>query len=80
MMTNKLKQMLLISGVISVITSIFGYYLAVAMDGSIAGAMVTVAGFFFAIAFLFSPSDGVLTSRWKKKRIAQNLLDYKMEN
>jgi manganese/zinc/iron transport system permease protein len=37
------------------------------LDGSIAGAIVTVAGILFAIAFLFSPSQGLITKRLQQK-------------
>jgi manganese/zinc/iron transport system permease protein len=54
-----------ISVLISILISILGYYLAVAIDGSIAGAIVSVAGVGFMLAFLFSPRQGVLRSRKK---------------
>ena len=73
LLTNKLKVMLLISAILSVIISILGYYLAVAIDGSIAGAIVSVAGLFFAIAFLFSPTDGVISKRIKTSKSAMQI-------
>lgn len=51
LLTDSLKRMLLYSAIIGVICSIGGYYLASAVDGSIAGAMATCAGIVFAIAF-----------------------------
>lgn len=53
LMTNKLKVMLLLSAVIGVIIAILGYYLAVLLNGSIAGAMATVTGLLFAIVFVY---------------------------
>lgn len=53
LLTNKLKQMLLLTVFLSIIISVLGYYLAVLMDGSIAGAMVTVGGIIFALAFIY---------------------------
>jgi len=70
LLTQKLKHMLLLTTLLSVIISIAGYYLAVALDGSIAGAIVTVAGVLFALAFLFSPTEGVLTQKVKRRRQA----------
>jgi manganese/zinc/iron transport system permease protein len=67
LLTDKFKIMILITVVIALIISVFGYYLAVALDGSIAGAIVTVAGILFAIAFLFSPSQGLITKRLQQK-------------
>lgn len=60
LLTERLRAMLLWTVAISIIMSVVGYYLAVAIDGSIAGAMVTVAGVLFALAFLFSPTHGVV--------------------
>ena len=71
LLTDKFKNMILITIVIAFIISIFGYYLAVALDGSIAGAIVTVAGILFTIAFLFSPSNGIITKRLRKQSFDQ---------
>jgi manganese/zinc/iron transport system permease protein len=67
LLTEKLSQLLAITVILAVITSIGGYYLAAAVDGSIAGAMVTVAGILFGLAFLLAPKTGILTR--KKKTI-----------
>ena len=66
LLTEKLKIMLGLVVIISILISILGYYLAVALDGSIAGAIVTVSGILFMLAFLFSPSNG-LVLKWKKR-------------
>lgn len=52
LLTDSLKRMLLYSAIIGVICSVGGYYLARAIDGSIAGAMATCAGVVFALAFV----------------------------
>lgn len=52
LITKDFKSMLLVSSIIGVLSSTGGYYLAVALDGSIAGAMVTIAGVIFALIFL----------------------------
>jgi manganese/zinc/iron transport system permease protein len=67
LLTDKFKQMIWITIIIAFIISVFGYYLAVALDGSIAGAIVTVSGILFAIAFLFSPSQGLVTKKLRNK-------------
>ena len=54
LITNDLKKMMILSCVIGVISSILGYWLAVLLDGSIAGAMVTVSGIIFGITFAFT--------------------------
>ena len=48
------KQMMIICIFFSIVISILGYYLAVWVNGSISGAMATVAGVIFGLAFLFS--------------------------
>jgi len=69
LLTDKLKHMLIITIILSLIISVSGYYLAVALDGSIAGAIVTVAGVLFAVAFLFSPTNGVLMQQTRREKI-----------
>ena len=60
LITDDFKWMLIFSSAIGVLCSITGYYLAVWADSSIAGAIATMAGVFFAIAFVFSPTHGIL--------------------
>jgi len=52
LITSNLKQMLIISSVFGILTSVFGFLLAYSVDGSIAGAMATIAGIIFAIVFI----------------------------
>ncbi len=52
LLTNDLKKMLVISAIVGVLASIGGYYLAVVLNASIAGAMAVVLGMLFAIAFV----------------------------
>ena len=59
LLTEKFRQMLFLSAIASIIISVLGYYLAVYLDGSIAGAMVTVAGALFAVAFIFRPGGRI---------------------
>lgn len=66
LLTNKLKVMLMLSAGLGVLIAITGYYLAAWLDASIAGAMATMAGLFFFMAFLFSPQHGIL----KKKTLS----------
>ncbi|MEQ8713122.1 MAG: metal ABC transporter permease [Cyclobacteriaceae bacterium] len=51
LLTDDFKVMLIITVVLGVLISILGYYLAASIDASIAGAMSTVAGALFALAF-----------------------------
>lgn len=54
LITTRLHHMILLSCGFGILTSILGYYLAYAIDGSIAGAMATVAGVLFALVFAIS--------------------------
>lgn len=51
LITTNLKKMIIYSCIIGVLCAVLGYYLAYAIDGSIAGAMATVAGAMFFIVF-----------------------------
>jgi len=51
--TEKLHHMIGVTVVIALINSVAGYYLAVAINGSIAGAIVTVSGIIFLLVFVF---------------------------
>jgi manganese/zinc/iron transport system permease protein len=67
LLTNSLAKMLFISGIVGIIASVGGYYLASWMDASIAGGMSTVAGLEFLLVLLFSPTQGVLMKKSRTK-------------
>lgn len=73
LLTENFKRMLLITCLIAIIISILGYYLAVMLDGSIAGAVVTVAGVLFGLAYLFSPNSGIVMKRIVQRKEAEKL-------
>lgn len=73
LLTDNFRRMLLITCGIAIVISILGYYLAVMLDGSIAGAVVAVAGVLFGIAYLFSPSNGILMRRIIQRKEAEKL-------
>src|SRR5690606_11522941 len=52
--TDSLKKMLWLTSLLGIFTAIGGYYLALILDGSIAGAMATFAGILFAGAWGWS--------------------------
>jgi manganese/zinc/iron transport system permease protein len=54
LLTDNLKIMLFLSVVVGILSAIGGYYLAWLIDGSIAGAMTTVLGLLFLVAFALS--------------------------
>ncbi|HYF03985.1 MAG TPA: metal ABC transporter permease [Patescibacteria group bacterium] len=65
--THNLRSMLWISSALGISCAVGGYYLAVAIDGSIAGAMAVVAGAEFVLAVLFAPEGGVVTKLLKRE-------------
>lgn len=67
LLTYNLKTMLILAALIGSLSSILGYYLAAWIDGAIAAAMAVVGGFLFVLALLFSPSQGLLTRRFRQK-------------
>lgn len=68
LLTDRLHVMLWLSAGIGVLSSILGYGLAFILDSSIAGAMTAAAGFLFLLAFLFSPSHGVVVRKMQQRR------------
>lgn len=68
LLTEKLNRMIIYSVVIGCMSSIVGYYVAYMLDASIAGSMISVAGVFFVIALLFSPSHGVVFRKFRQKQ------------
>ncbi len=51
LITTSMRYMILLSCLFGILASVFGYLLAFVIDGSIAGAMATIAGLNFAIVF-----------------------------
>lgn len=70
LLSHQLKTMMWLTVGFSIFISIAGYYLAVAIDGSIAGAIVTIAGILFAVVFLFAPGQGIFRSKTKQTQDA----------
>jgi manganese/zinc/iron transport system permease protein len=70
LLTDRLGMMIVLSLIIGVISSIAGYYTAAALDASIAGCMVCVAGVLFLFAFLFSPTHGLVTRKLRQRTTA----------
>ncbi len=53
LITNQLKIMLILSSIFGILSAFFGYWLSYLLNGSIAGAIVTVSGVIFAICYAF---------------------------
>jgi manganese/zinc/iron transport system permease protein len=68
LLTERLPVMIGLAVGVGVVSSLAGYALAIWLDASIAGMMATVAGICFALAFFFSPLEGLLTTRIRRER------------
>jgi manganese/zinc/iron transport system permease protein len=53
LLTNRLKVMLYLASAIGITSSIAGYYLALWLNASVSGAMVSVLGLVFLVTFIF---------------------------
>ena len=66
LLVDDFKKMMVLTVILGVLISVSGYYFAAWLDGSIAGAMATMAGIFFGLAFIFTRRKaklGALTSK-----------------
>jgi len=66
LVTERFKKMIGLSVLFGIIASFIGYYLAVALNASIAGSITAVIGLEFTIAFLYSS--------WKRKWVNKHRL------
>ncbi|QDT46707.1 Manganese transport system membrane protein MntB [Symmachiella dynata] len=69
LLTKRLPVMLLLSALFGVISAVVGTHLAFWLDASTAGAMVCVACGLFTLAFLFSPSQGLIAGSWRRYQL-----------
>lgn len=69
LLTEKLSRMIVLSVAIGCCSSVIGYFAARALDASIAGSMICVAGGLFLLALFFSPTHGVIFRKIKHKRL-----------
>jgi manganese/zinc/iron transport system permease protein len=60
LLTNRLKVMIGLAALVGALSAVGGYYVAVVVDTSIAGAITSVAGFLFLLTMIFSPSQGMV--------------------
>jgi manganese/zinc/iron transport system permease protein len=78
LLTERLLHMMIASVMIGALGAIGGYWLALSIDGSIAGGIVTMLGILFTLALLFSPGQGLVAQRhraWRnRERFAIDML------
>lgn len=60
LLTDRLPVMLALAAATGALAALGGYWLAYALDASIAGSMASMAGVLFALAYLLAPSRGLL--------------------
>ncbi|MEM1096730.1 MAG: metal ABC transporter permease [Bacteroidota bacterium] len=84
LLTDRLDRMLVLSAGLGAAAAVFGYMLARALDASIAGAMATVVGVLFGLAYLFAPARGLVATvrrqRRQRWRFAQKMLTIHLLN
>lgn len=74
LLTEKLSIMIMLSMTVGIISSITGYYVAYLLDASIAGCMISMAGVMFILAFLLSPTNGLIIRKIRQKRGLSGIL------
>jgi manganese/zinc/iron transport system permease protein len=79
LLTDDLKTMLFLSVGCGVLSAVGGYWVAVWLDVSTAGAMSVVTGILFALALLLSPRHGVI-SRMVARRTTHTIPKSDTEN
>lgn len=69
LLTDKLGIMIGLSVTVGIASTFIGYGAAVMLDASIAGCMVCAAALLFVIAFLFSPSHGIIVKKLRIRKL-----------
>lgn len=67
LLTDRLWRMIVYGAVISIASSISGYYLAMAWDVSIGGMMAVMTGVFLLLAFLLGPRYGLVAQEIRRR-------------
>ncbi len=66
LLTDRLHRMLLLSAFFGVTSAVGGYYLALWINSSIAGAIAVFAGIQFALVFILAPQYGLLGRKYRQ--------------
>ena len=84
LLTDSLPRLLLLAAAIGAASALAGYWLAYALDASIAGAMATMTGVAFGLAWLLAPDRGLLAAARRRARqkleFAQTMLAIHLAN
>jgi ABC-type Mn2+/Zn2+ transport system permease subunit/Mn-dependent DtxR family transcriptional regulator len=65
---HNLKKVIVLSGVLGMLSAIFGFILAVLLDSNPGPMMVLVAGLFYSISVFLAPEKGFLWKWWNRKK------------
>ena len=68
LLTDRFSRMLILAPAISAVCSVIGIYISYWADAASGGLVVVTQGAVFALAYLFSPRQGVLGRRWSAAR------------
>jgi manganese/zinc/iron transport system permease protein len=68
LLTDRLSRMLGLSALFGVLGAVGGYWLARALDASIAGSMATMSGALFGLVFVLAPERGLLALALRRAR------------
>jgi manganese/zinc/iron transport system permease protein len=68
LLTDRLPRLIGLSALIGVLSAVSGYWLARALDASIAGSMATTTGLIFGLVFLLAPDRGLLAIARRRAR------------
>lgn len=67
LLTDNLKRMLILSGLIATANGILGYQAAALLDVSIAGCMAVMTGISFLLVFVFAPHRGLVSTLRRRR-------------
>lgn len=67
LLTDDLKWMLILSGLIAAANGILGYQAAALLDVSIAGSMAVMTGIIFLAVFIFAPHRGLISALYRRR-------------
>jgi manganese/zinc/iron transport system permease protein len=67
LLTDRLAMMIVLSVLIGAGSAVAGYQMAIELDASISGSIVTMTGVAFLLALLFSPSQGMIARIFRRR-------------
>ncbi|MEO1522786.1 MAG: metal ABC transporter permease [Cyanobacteria bacterium J06633_2] len=73
LLVKELHQMMWVGSVIGALSSIIGMYLSYYLDAPSGASIVLVSFCFFCLAFVFSPSDGLLSNLYTKSKRSKSI-------